>query len=82
MTFWAQGVLGFARFWKSEMPGNRSGWAGSEGVGEHVRTNFQPGQVSAGETAERERPHRTKKTLFLLPDRPAGASALKFDPAV
>jgi hypothetical protein len=44
--------------------GRRSGGGGSEGVGEHVRTNFQPGQLTAGETAERERPHRTKKTRF------------------
>jgi hypothetical protein len=37
--------------------------------------------VAAGETAERERPHRTKKTCFFC-QTDLKASASKFDPAV
>ena len=55
---------------------------GNEGVGEHVRTRFQPG-FGPGEIAEQRIPHRTKKTCFFCRTG-FGKSELsrKYDPAV
>jgi hypothetical protein len=56
---------------------------GNEGVGEHVRTRFHPGQESAGEIADLKKSAPNEENLFLLPDRfSEERTPRKVDPAV
>jgi hypothetical protein len=58
--------LGVSSFWEIKAPGSDAA-AGNEGVGEHVRTKFQPTR-SAGEIADLW--IRTdEENFFLLPNR-------------
>jgi hypothetical protein len=64
-------------------PGGRRLALGNEGVGEHVRTRFHPGQESAGEIADLKKSAPNEENLFLLPDRfSEERTPRKVDPAV
>jgi hypothetical protein len=56
----------------------------NEGVGEHVRTRFQPGHKTAWAKlrTSNSRSAPNEESLFLLRDRLLGARAAKVDPAV